>query len=275
MAEHDPLLQDEHAVVALMQQGRLQDAADRLQHLLAAAQPSQPATCCRLLTLLGAVQIRLGQLEAAVSALRQATTLPDDGYSALQLGNALRYRGDQSGAASALAEALRQAHRFGDGALAITTLCAQGELALDRGQAREAIERFGRALGLTELCNDIGLSIIPLAGLAQAHLGWKNPRKAAGLAHKAVDRAQLAGDRIGQSRGLLSLGLATRDPDILADARQLAAQAPHRPLVVKVMCAELQLTWDDALWREALAAAERYGMEAEQRTLLALGAGHT
>lgn len=261
------LSSQEQAVAALVASGQLDEAADRLARLLPYA---KEAAYHRLLTRLGAIRIRLGQLRTAVEVLRQATEM-GDGYAYLQLGNALRYLGDVAGAAPALAAALARARSSADGALAIAALCVQGELALDQALSREAVERFGQALGLTELATDLGLSIAPLAGLAQAHLGWKNPRKGAGLARKALDRAQLVNDRVGESRALLSLGLATRDLSVLATARQVAAQAPHKPLEVKILRASLELAWDEALWREALAAAEHLGMEAEHRALLALG----
>jgi len=261
------LSSQEQAVVALVASGQLDEAADRLARLLPYA---KDAAHHRLLTRLGAIRLRLGQLRTAVEVLQQATAQSDDGYAYLQLGNALRYLGNVAGATPALATALTRARSSGDGALAIAAFCAQGELALDQALSREAVERFGQALGLTELATDLRLSVAPLAGLAQAHLGWKNPRKGAGLARKALERAQLVNDRVGESRALLSLGLATGDLSVLTTARQVAAQAPHRPLEVKILRARLELAWDDALWREALAAAERFKMEAEHRALLAL-----
>lgn len=260
-------LDQEQAVAALVASGRLEQAADLID-LLA---DTDSTSYRRLLTRLGAIRIRLGRLPAAVEVLQQATEQSGDGYAYLQLGNALRYLGDVAGAAPKLATALARARSSGDGALAIAALCAQGELALEQALSREAVERFGQALGLTELATDLRLSVAPLAGLAQAHLGWKNPRKGAGLARKALERAQLVADPIGESRALLSLGLATRDLSALTTARQVAAQAPHKPLEVKILRARLELAWDEALWREALTAAERCGMEAERRALLALG----
>lgn len=260
------LSSQEQAVAALVASGRLEEAADLIKLLADTASASYR----RLLTRLGAIRIRLGQLSAAIEVLRQATEQPGDGYAYLQLGNALRYLGDIAGAAPALATALTQARGSGDGALAIAALCAQGELALDQTLSREAVEKFGQALGLTELATDLRLSVAPLAGLAQAQLGWRNPRKGAGLARKALERAQSVHDRVGESRALLALGLATCNLNVLTTAQQVAAQAPHRPLEVKILRARLELAWDEALWREALAAAERCGMEVERSNLTAL-----
>lgn len=253
----------EQAVAALVASGQLEAAAELLSNT---ASTSNQA----LLTSLGAIRIRLGQLPAAIVVLQQAVAQPGDGYAHLQLGNALRYLGDAAGATLRLTEALTRARSSGDGALAIAALCAQGELALDQALPREAVEKFGQALGLTERATDLRLSINPLAGLAQAHLGWKNPRKGAGLARKALERARLVADRVGESRALLSLGLAMHDLSVLATARQIAAQATHKPLAVKIMRASLALAWDEALWLDAHLAAERCGMEAERRALAAL-----
>lgn len=266
MAAHDPA-RHEQAVAALVASGQLEAAAELAAELLVDTASTSNQV---LLTSLGAIRIRLGQLPDAIMVLQQAVAQPGDGYSHLQLGNALRYLGDAAGATPRLAEALTRARSSGDGALAIAALCAQGELALDQTLPREAVEKFGQALGLTEWATDLRLSINPLAGLAQAHLGWKNPRKGAELARKALDRAQTVHDQVGQSRALLSLGLATHDLSVLATARQLAAQAPHKPLAVKILRASLTLAWDEALWLEAHSAAERCGMEAERRALAAL-----
>lgn len=184
-------------------------------HALASAPPSflTSGRESLLLTRIGALRVRLGRLPEAEEALRAALALSDEGYASLQLGNALRYAGRPSEAATLLADALAAARAQRDGGLAIAALCALGELELDRlaaipgtppeespaaaraadpaggapprgaagahhASAQTAVERFGEALGITEHAGDPALTVAPLAGLAHAHALWRVQRHA-------------------------------------------------------------------------------------------------
>ena len=186
-AKGEPALTSQ-VVGALWQVGRLEQVAAFLEEVTGDASPhfaiskQDPV----LLTRLGAAHIRLGRLQRAVNRLYDALELSDNGYSALQLGNALRYLGEYEEAAGHLTRAFHKAKTERDGALAIAALCAQGELALDEGEAQVAIELFGKALGLTELSSHEPLSIAPLAGLSQAHTAWDYPKKAIEVGEKSA-----------------------------------------------------------------------------------------
>ena len=224
------------------------------------------------LTRVGAAHIRLGRLQTAVNRLYDALELADNGYTALQLGNALRYLGAFGEAAGHLTRAFHKAKAGRDGALAIAALCAQGELALDEGGAQGALELFGKALGLTELSSVESLSIAPLAGLSQAHAAWENPKKAGDVGEKAFRRADAAEDGVGRARALLSLGLAKRDDDLLKRSWREAENAPHRPLALRAKVARLELNLQpqDQEIDGAVREAEAMGMRVEAERLRTL-----
>jgi hypothetical protein len=79
------------------------------------------------------------------------------------------------------------------------------------GTATDAVEAFGEALGVSEFSTSEAVSVVPLAGLALAHLGGRAPAKAAPLALRALGRAQRVRDPAGIARALLALGAAERD----------------------------------------------------------------
>ncbi len=228
---------------------------EQVVRLLEEAPALEPQAKVRL----AAACIRLGRLARAAIVLAE----PEDGYGALQLGNALRYLGEVERAAPQLERAYAAAKSSRDGTLALAALCAQGELALDRGEAREAVLRFGKALGLTEFTAREALTVAPLAGLAQAHLLWGNPHKARSTAEKALGRAKEAGDKVGEVRSLLSLGLVLKDEEYFAEAAELAETAPHQPLRLRALTARLELNFGAQRYQQALALAEEMRMRPE------------
>lgn len=223
----------------------------------------------------GSRLVRSGDLTEAVDVLRQVIAStpeadPRRGYAALQLGNALRYHGDVEAAARSYASARALAGQVGDLVLAIAAASGSGETAFAAGEPKAAAIAFGTALGLTENSSDERLSVVPMAGLADAHHAWARERgrptpsaKAVTLANRALLRArsQNPGD-VAFARALLASGRVEARADRLLEAVDVARTAPHLPLAVM---AEL------ALWRlaptEAAAASLRreaagYGMNA-------------
>ncbi len=254
--------------LSLWQVGRLEDTVDLLERSVERLEPSSDSVPT-LLTRLGAAHIRLGHLQKAVNILYDALELSDNGYTALQLGNALRYLGEFEEAAGHLTRAFHKAKTERDGALAIAALCAQGELALDEGEAHLAIELFGKGLGLTELSSHEPLSVAPLAGLSQAHSAWDYPKKAVEVGEKALRRAEAAGDSVGKARALLSLGLAKQEVGLLKRSEHEAERAPHHPLKLRAQVARLELA-PNAEVEEVSEEARKMGMQPEVKRLQAL-----
>ena len=260
----------EHAprvALSLWQAGRLQEVVDLLEVTLEGLESSDKDQVPTLLTRIGAAHIRLGNLQTAVNRLYDALELSDNGYTALQLGNALRYLGDFEEAAGHLTRAFHKAKTERDGALAIAALCAQGELALDEGEAQAAIELFGKGLGLTELSSHEPLSVAPLAGLSQAHVAWENPKKAVEVGEKALRRAVAADDSVGKARALLSLGLAKEEVALLKQSEFGAKNAPHRPLALRAKVARLELDPNPEEVEEVMREVQEVEMREEVRRL--------
>lgn len=259
-AQHAP-----EVALRLWQFGWLQKANDLLEGAVARLESASGDQIPMLLTRIGAAHVRLGNLQIAVNRLYDALELADNGYTALQLGNALRYLGEFEEAAGHLTRAFHKAKTARDGALAIATLCAQGELALDEGEAQAAIELFGKGLGLTELSSFEPLSVAPLAGLSQAHVAWDYPKKAVEVGEKALRRAVAADDAVGKARALLSLGLAKEEVALLQQSAHEAENAPHRPLALRAKVARLELVSDlqevEAVSREVRDAGMREEVE--------------
>ncbi len=250
--------------------GWLQEAINLLEGAVARLESSSADKIPMLLTRIGAAHIRLGNLQKAVNILYDALELADNGYTALQLGNALRYQGEFEEAAGHFTRAFHKAKSARDGALAIAALCAQGELALDEGEAQAAIELFGKGLGLTELSSFEPLSIAPLAGLAQAHATWDYPKKAAEVGEKALRRAVAADDLVGKARALLSLGLAKEEVTLLQQSEREAKNAPHRPLELRAKVARLELVPNLEEVREVIREVGGVGMREEVKRLQGL-----
>jgi tetratricopeptide (TPR) repeat protein len=262
-AHDQPTLLAEVASV-LWHAGRISDAAEELERTLKLLKDTPNYVTSDeqavLMTRLGAALIRLGRLKDALAPLYEALELSDNGYSALQLGNALRYLGEYQEAAGHFQRAFNKAKGARDGTLAHGALCAQGELALAQGQAQTAVERFGQALGLSEAANDEALSIPPLAGLGQAHTLWGYPSKGAEVAGKALTRARALKDKVGVARSLLSLGLALNDLQHLQNAEKEALSAPHQPLALRALVAQLDLVADPDELVQAITLATKLGM---------------
>ena len=262
-----------NVALSLWQVGRLEEVVDLLEEaadkLESSSSQGDKDQIPALLTRVGAAHIRLGNLQRAVNRLYDALELSDSGYTALQLGNALRYLGEFEEAAGHLTRAFHKAKTGRDGALAVAALCAQGELALDKGEAQAAIELFGKGLGLTELSSFEPLSIAPLAGLSQAHVAWENPRKAAEVGEKALERAERADDSVGKARALLSLGLAKREVEVLERSEREARNAPHRPLELRAKVARLEVLPSDEV-EEVVREVQEVGMRREVERLRAL-----
>lgn len=207
----------------------------------------------------GSRLVRAGRLSEALDVLKRVTaTMPDAdpscGYAELQLGNALRYSGDGIAAARSYAAAGARARQIGDLGLAVAAASGSGETALSAGEPKTAAIAFGTALGLTEHSSDERLSVVPLAGLADAHQAWARergrlsaPDKAVALANRALQRARSGsvGD-VALARALLASGRVEARVDRLLEAIDAARAAPHLPLAVM---AEL------ALWHVAPAQA--------------------
>lgn len=231
------------------------------------APADDPAAGIRLV----AAEIRLGLLRPAEARADALLAADATGYASLQLGNGARYRGQLELAGARFDAARDRALARNDAALAVAADCGMGELMLDRGEPREAVRCFGRALGLTELAPDDAVTVAPLAGLAQAHAAWRAPTKARRLAQRALDRADAAGDASGRARVLLSLAIASRDAVDIEAATAAALATPHVPLWVRA-----QALWMDAgtssagsgdAARHALTVAVWAGMEPEMYQL--------
>lgn len=255
-------------------------AEARLASELAGPSRLGPAERARLHARLGQLRIFLGRIDDALELLYVAAADGEDGYVELQLGSALAWRGD----AAALAEGERRAahasdlaRRHRDGPLQIGALCVRGEVALARGRSRDAVEAFGEALGVSEFSSSEAVSVLPLAGLALAHLGWRAPAKAAPLALRALERAERVGDPAGRARALLALGTAERDVARLAEAAEAADAAPHRPLALRArvraskLASELGIRpapgEEPARSHELLAATREAGLRADAALL--------
>ena len=230
-----------------------------------------------LQTRLGALYIRQGDLKNALRVLNAALVLSDNGYSALQLGNALRYLHEPQEARAHFTRAFNKAKASRDGTLAIAALCAEGELLIDETQAQAAVEHFGKALGITEFSGDEALTVAPLAGLAHAHVLWGNPSKALGLARRAQERAQRTRNPLGESRALLSQGVTFSAQQQLDNANNALSAAlnlletnTHRPLTLKILMTQLQLSPTAQLHAHATQLATSMQMPKEQTTLQAL-----
>ena len=256
--------------LSLWQVGRLEEVVDLLESAVEGLESSDKDKVPMLLTRVGAAHIRLGGLQTAVNRLYDALELSDNGYAALQLGNALRYLGEFEEAAGHLTRAFHKAKEGRDGALAIAALCAQGELALDEGEAQAAIELFGKGLGLTELGGHEPLSIAPLAGLSQAHSAWDYPKKAVEVGEKALQRAETAADSVGKARALLSLGLAKQEVELLKESEREAKNAPHRPLELRAKVARLEFIPGLEEVEEVLKEAQSLEMQPEVKRLRGL-----
>ncbi len=256
--------------LGLWRAGRLEEGGDLLEGAAKRLESSDKSKIPMLLTRIGAAHIRLGNLQGAVNKLYDALELADNGYTALQLGNALRYLGEFEEAAGHLTRAFHKAKTERDGALAIAALCAQGELALDEGEAQAAIELFGKGLGLTELSSFESLSVAPLAGLSQAHVAWDYPKKAVEVGEKALRRAHAADDSVGKARALLSLGLAKEEVTLLQQSEHEAENAPHRPLALRAKVARLELVSDSQEVEAVSREVQDAGMRAEVARLQGL-----
>jgi tetratricopeptide (TPR) repeat protein len=247
--------------------GRLAEAALYLEHL--AARSADEARLEREVRL-AAAYLRLGRLEEAVALLKGAIERGGSGAAHLQLGSALRYRGRLEEARPRLQRAFAVAKSAGDGALAIASLAALGELELDADNPKEAVVLFGRALGLTEMSRDESLTVLPLAGLAQAHHAWGYPAKGREVAEKALRRARAHKDRLGTARALLSLGLVKREEALLAQALAEADAAPHLPLAVKAFVALAQVAPGSVKVAEGIKLARKLEMDLDVHRLEAL-----
>lgn len=252
-------------------EGRIADAERSLTKLLTRLdeppQPVEAGDLARLRARVGQLRIRLGALAGAVVVLRDALTAAEDGYARLHLGHALLLTGALAEADGHLEQARDHARADGDGPLAIGSWCATGELRLIEGRAGEAVEAFGRALGITELAPGEAASVLPLAGLADAHRGWRNPGKAPALAERAVERADRIGDPALQARALLALGVALGDPERLDRGAALAERAPHVPLLVRLLRTRVGLRDDPELRERARVRAAEAGLTPELERL--------
>ncbi len=206
--------------------GRLLACLERLEPITF----DDPAEQARAQALAGRAKLRLGDLEGAVDDLERALEFREEGPTLLQLAHALRYARRLEATAEPLARAEALARAAKDGALMLAVLCARGEGALAAGDASAALHLFGEARGLSELSGFSALSVLPLAGLAEAQARLGYPAKAERNALKALERAQAANDPLGEVRALLALGAATARDEVLAEAETLAFALPHRPL---------------------------------------------
>jgi tetratricopeptide (TPR) repeat protein len=252
---------DESTLQALLAKGRLDEAERLLMQL--AAQPDRSDESMLLGVQLGMVQVRLGKLREAAETLR---ALPHHPHARLHLGHALRLTGEQDEAAAQYRAALGAAERERDGPLAMASLCGLGEGLLEQRLGKEAAEHFGRALGISEWLADERLTVLPLAGLAQAHALWGNPGKADALAARAVQRAH---EPLAVARAQLALGAIRQDSSALELGLAALARSPHEPLRVQLLVAKFALTPTATLRDDILVLARRYGMRGVQRALQA------
>lgn len=208
---------------------------------------------------LGATRLRLGRLSEALTGLNDLLEASDSGYAALQLGNVLRYLGRRDEAEGHLKRAFIQARLQQDGVLAIAALTGLGELHLDAGAGRPALEAFGRALGLTEFSGDERPTVAPLAGLGHSHALNGNAAKGQALAERALLRARRHGDRVGVARARFTLAVAAGEVAGFELAELSARAAPHRPLWLRARYARWPALHPDER-REAAASTRRMGM---------------
>ncbi len=262
-----PDLQDE-AVATLWEVGRLEEAAQYLEHL-AGLTFGSPGRDSRAKPRLAGAYIRLGRLREATAVLEEVLEEAGqgDGASLLYLGSALRYRGELDGARPYLKEAYRLAEKERDGGLAVAALFAQGELELDAGNHKDAVILFGKAYGLTEFSAGKSLSVLPLAGLGQAQGAWGYPLKGLEVAGKALRRAEQQGDKIGLARAFLAVGITGKEAGSLYRAIREADAAPHLPLTLKAFVALAEVAPGSVNLEEAISAAKRTGMSLDVRRL--------
>ncbi|MDQ3458569.1 MAG: hypothetical protein M3498_04565 [Deinococcota bacterium] len=258
---YEPELQSAAADL-LLELGRLAEAALYLEAHLARL----PGDAAGLRTTLGTTYLRLGRLKEAVSLL-QASDAKVCLRSLLVLGSALRYRGHLEEARAPLTAAFRMAETGRELEAAVAALCALGELELDADNPKEAVIHFGKAFGLTEYSRSEKLSVLPLAGLAQAQGVWGYPAKGREVAGKALRRAQRQGERIGLARALLSLGLLSKETVHLHRAIAEADAAPHLPLALKAVVALAELEPGAVKLAAAMRLARGLGMDLDMHRL--------
>ncbi len=249
---------DERALQTLLAEGKLAEAETLLASLAAERQAGAREEA---LIQRGMLQVRLGQLDAALATLRR---LPHHPHAKLHLAHALRFMGKLDEAEVHYRSALRAAERDRDGPLAMASLCGLGEASLERRLGKKAAEHFGRALGISEWLADERLTVLPLAGLAQAHALWGNPHKAKALVERALLRAH---EPLGTARAQLALGTIGRELAPFERGLAVLERAPHEPLRVQLLLAKQTLAPTTALRDELSGLAQRYGMQGVLRAL--------
>jgi hypothetical protein len=173
--------------------------------------------------------IKLAYLDEAATLLNAF----DDDYVTLQRGVIHYWRGDTAAALIKSQDSYRLAKVAKDAVLAIASLTLEGEVLLSSGNAKQAVIRFGKALGLTEYSSDTRLTILPLAGLGHAQHAWGYPEKAAQTLHKALSRAKAHKHQQGLCRAYQALALATDDKATHLAACHSAKAIPHLPLWIQ------------------------------------------
>lgn len=233
------------------------------------AAPS-PEVRVRLWARAGQLAVFSGRIDQALRRLYDALAIADDGYVALQLGNALHWYGDTPSIDEAeghFDRALAHARRARDGTLAISALCGRGEVWTWRGRPDRARAAFGEALGITEFSPGDGPTIAPLAGLATAHAEGGVTEKAARLAERALERALRVGDAAGEARARMAAARIMGDAAELRRAAEAAERAPHRPLALRARVHAWRLDPDEPERVRLLAAVRDAGMRGDAAAL--------
>lgn len=224
----------------------------------------------RLWARAGQLAVFAGRIDHALRFMYDASTLAEDGYLALQLGNALTWYGDEPSIEEAeghFARALTHARRARDGPLAIGALCGRGEAELWRERPEAARASFGEALGITEFSSGDAPTITPLAGLASAHAATGLPGKAGRLAERALERALRVGDVAGEARARLVAARIGGDRDGLLRAAETAERAPHRPLALRAKVEAWRRDPDETVRTRLLAEARAAGLRGDAAVL--------
>lgn len=182
-----------------------------------------------------------GQLHRASTAIQQALTGDPDSGPALSLsGLILADLGQGDRALQVLERASERANQLGDAQLLARVRVNQGLIALDRGEPRRAVDRFGAARTSAQSAGDAALVEIAAENLATAESrlaggsgGDMLSRVADRLRAGDVDAARSAivrpseGDRRGAARALLADAAVDRAEGRLDDANVKTRRALH------------------------------------------------
>jgi adenylate cyclase len=189
---------------------------EKMAHLAVSSQNPHQQAEVKLLQ--GKLALNTGEYQLAIQTAQDAvqllesleaptagtTRLLADGFA--QWGQALRLRGDSSGALAKLEHSLALARQSGYARGEITTLERIGVCQWSQGNFSTARETYAQALALAQDTGDLRLewSLLNNLGLADRELG--NTTQALQAYQRALEIARSIGDRKGQNNTLINLG---------------------------------------------------------------------